>query len=211
MRTGLEAVHNAMHGFVNMGSQHTSFRDPFVFLLHSNVDRLFAMWQTAPDHPERLDPEQVYRSNGSTPPQMDSAIRPWSGVPPTTRPWAPPENEQVVKTYKHPSVVVPRRYDTLPGRLLQAEGRLSFLRVHDVGSGFGPPTDHLDAEVVVRLDSAQGQAFGFQLREDDNEAARRGMLDVLRVAFNENRRVRLEFNKPFGGSNSTLVRVAQVN
>jgi hypothetical protein len=35
MRGLLESVHNAMHGFVNMGSQHTSFRDPFVYLLHS--------------------------------------------------------------------------------------------------------------------------------------------------------------------------------
>ena len=47
MRGLLEGVHNAMHGFVNMGGQHTSFRDPFVFLLHSNVDRLFARWQVS--------------------------------------------------------------------------------------------------------------------------------------------------------------------
>jgi Common central domain of tyrosinase len=55
-RDGLEAVHNRMHGFVNMGRAHISFRDPFVFLLHSNVDRLFARWQTDPAHPERLNP-----------------------------------------------------------------------------------------------------------------------------------------------------------
>ena len=57
MRTLLESAHNRMHGFVNMGSQHTSFRDPFVFLLHSNVDRLFAMCRP------RLDIRK-----GSTPP-----------------------------------------------------------------------------------------------------------------------------------------------
>ncbi len=59
---GLEAAHDRAHGFVNMGGQHTSFRDPFVFLLHSNVDRLFARWQTDPVHPERLKPETVYGS-----------------------------------------------------------------------------------------------------------------------------------------------------
>ena len=123
---------------------------------------------------------------------MDSNIRPWSGVPPTTRPWAPPEDEQVAKTYKHPSVVKPRRYDTLPAEILQVEGRLTFLRVHDVGTRFGPPTDQLDVEGVVRLDSTPDKAFGFQLRPDSNEAARRGMLDVLRIAFNEDRRVRLD-------------------
>src|SRR5262245_59341416 len=60
MRGLLENIHDAMHGFVAMGGPHISFRDPFVFLLHSNVDRLFAMWQTAPGHPERLDPSTVY-------------------------------------------------------------------------------------------------------------------------------------------------------
>src|SRR5262249_17810076 len=34
MRGLLEIVHNNMHGFVNMGTAHISFRDPFVFLLH---------------------------------------------------------------------------------------------------------------------------------------------------------------------------------
>jgi hypothetical protein len=33
-----------------------------VFLLHSNVDRLYAKWQTDPNHPERLDPATVYGS-----------------------------------------------------------------------------------------------------------------------------------------------------
>jgi hypothetical protein len=38
MRKLMENVHNNVHGFVNMGGAHISFRDPFVFLLHSNVD-----------------------------------------------------------------------------------------------------------------------------------------------------------------------------
>jgi hypothetical protein len=65
MRNLLEPVHDAMHGFVRMGGQHISFRDPFVFLLHSNVDRLFARWQTDPAHPERLDPSAVYGSESN--------------------------------------------------------------------------------------------------------------------------------------------------
>jgi hypothetical protein len=109
----MKVVHDAMHGFVAMGSAHFSFRDPFVFLLHSNVDRLFAMWQTASGHPERLDPATVYGTDGISPSTLDNPIAPWAGSPPTTRPWAPPENEQVVKTYKHPSVVRPPCYDTL--------------------------------------------------------------------------------------------------
>ncbi len=113
MASALELAHNRAHGFVNMGSQHTSFRDPFVFLLHSNVDRLFARWQTDPAHPERLDPNAVYGSETGNA-GLNSNIRPWSGVPPTTRPWSPPENQQVAKNYKHPSVVAPPSYDTNP-------------------------------------------------------------------------------------------------
>jgi hypothetical protein len=112
MRRLLESAHNAMHGFVNMGGQHVSFRDPFVFLLHSNVDRLFAMWQTDPAHPERIDPNTVYGSE-SNDPGLNSNIRPWSGVPPTVRPWAPPENEREAKNYKHPSVVTPPSYASI--------------------------------------------------------------------------------------------------
>jgi hypothetical protein len=107
---GLEAAHNRAHGFVNMGSQHTSFRDPFVFLLHSNVDRLFARWQTDPTHPDRLDPTMVYGSE-SADVGLNGNIEPWSGGT-NTRPWAAPENEQVPKNYKHPSIVFPPCYDT---------------------------------------------------------------------------------------------------
>jgi hypothetical protein len=117
MRGLLEFVHNRMHGFVNMGSQHTSFRDPFVFLLHSNVDRLFALWQTDPAHPERLDPNAVYGSESGDA-GLNSDIMPWSGVPPTVRPFAPPENQQVAKDYKHPSVVTPPLYDTRPTHMV---------------------------------------------------------------------------------------------
>ena len=199
-----------MHGFVNMGGQHISFRDPFVFLLHSNVDRLFAMWQTAHGHPERLDPDQVYVSGGSEPTQMNNGIRPWFGNPPTTRPWAPPENEQVSTTYKHPSVVIPRRRHA--SGAAAAGGRAAVVpqgpRRRDP---VRPPADQLDVEVVVRLDSLPNRALGFRLRPDGNEAARRGMLDVLRTAFNQSRRAGLDYDKPFGVENSLLIRVARVN
>jgi hypothetical protein len=36
-------VHSYIGG--TLGNADTSFREPFVFLLHSNVDRLFVLWQ----------------------------------------------------------------------------------------------------------------------------------------------------------------------
>ncbi len=127
MRALMEDAHNDMHGYVRMGSQHISFRDPFVFLLHSNVDRLFARWQTDPAHPTRLDPTAVYgtESNldvvvGSVTQNVNHNVEPWStghsfdqfGVEHFTRPWYAPESQGEPNTYKHPSVVFPPCYDT---------------------------------------------------------------------------------------------------
>jgi hypothetical protein len=116
MRALLESKHNDAHSDYiggTIGNPHISFRDPFVFLLHSNVDRLFAMWQAQAGHPERLAPDTVYGAE-----QGDIAgvtLEPWS-TQLTTRPWAPPENQQQPKTYVHPSVVAPPCYDTLPSQ-----------------------------------------------------------------------------------------------
>ena len=96
------------------------------------------------------------------------------------------------------------------GSLLSASGRVTFLRAHDVGTGFGPPTDFLDAEVVVQLDSQPGKSFGFQLRADNQEDARNGMLDILRSAFRGNRTVLIDYFRT-GIHNGRIVRVAKIN
>ena len=67
--------------------------------------------QTDPAHPERLAGATVYGLESGNA-GLNSNIRPWAGVPATTRPWAPPENQQLAKDYKHPSVVAPPPYDT---------------------------------------------------------------------------------------------------
>jgi hypothetical protein len=144
MRILLERAHDVCHGYIggNLGDPHISFRDPFVFLLHSNVDRLFAMWQKEEGCEWRLDPKYVYGSESNSPTWIDdngdvhvgikSLLAPWSGysvpnptnpdIPPKSkpvRPWAPPENwhekfkGEYVKYSIHPSVVTPRKYDTV--------------------------------------------------------------------------------------------------
>ena len=61
--------HDVAHRYIGgtLRPRHTSFEDPFVFLLHSNVDRLWASWQLRSDgvaHDRetsfRLDPDYVY-------------------------------------------------------------------------------------------------------------------------------------------------------
>ena len=83
--------------------------------------------------------------------------------------------------------------DTPIGSLSVMEGRLTLLHVHDVGTGYGSPHDHLDTEVIVRLDSEPRKAFGFKLRTDHTEPAHKRMLDVLRDAFADDRRVQLTY------------------
>jgi hypothetical protein len=96
------------------------------------------------------------------------------------------------------------------GSLLSATGKVTFLRANDLGTGFGPPTDFLDAEVIVLLDSQPGKGFGFTLRNDSERADHSGMLDVLRSAFAKNRTVRLDYVRT-GLRNGRIIRVETVN
>lgn len=121
-RVAVESSHDSAHIFFGSGNifdPHSAFEDPFVFLLHANVDRLFAMWQTVPGQDWRLDPDQVYGDQKDT---SDSRgilhpLQPWDGtvefgapIPP----WTGGSSDIVVKNCRHPSVVRPPCYDTLP-------------------------------------------------------------------------------------------------
>ena len=91
---------------------------------------------------------------------------------------------------------------------LSTSGRLTFLRVHDVGTGFGPPQDFIDVEVVIILADQEG-AFGFKLRNDENSEAHQGMLNLLRDAFLNDIPVTIDFDidPEFGRKNGFIVRV----
>ena len=103
---------------------------------------------------------------------------------------------------------LPPEWDDPIGAVVATEGRITLLRVHDVGTKFGPATDSIDAEVIIGLDNEPEKAFGFQLRTDDDEQTRRGMLDTLRDAFNRSDRVRLEYTRT-GCRTGTILRVIQ--
>ena len=121
-----------------MGTEHVSLGDPFFFLMHSNLDRLWATWQRAVvggvPQTWRLDPNQMYGSaNGS----LSDSFPPWDGTPGILLanplvPWVPgsiadngandgfinsvggliPNHQIVSKTAKDPTVVIPASYDT---------------------------------------------------------------------------------------------------
>jgi hypothetical protein len=100
--------------------------------------------------------------------------------------------------------------DAAVGSVLNASGRITFLRAHDVGTGFGRPPNLLDGEVVCLLDSIPWMSFGFQLRADTERATRQQMLALLRAAFVANYPVSIDYVRtaPRVG---TVIRVARIN
>ncbi|NUT97066.1 MAG: VWA domain-containing protein [Saccharothrix sp.] len=120
-RQALEVAHDNIHGYIggDIGSLHQAFEDPFVFLLHSNVDRLFAMWQAQPGQDWRLDPAQVYGDQSATADDKGilHPLQPWDGTVQfgsPIEPWVGASPEIVVKNSRDASVVRPPCYDTLP-------------------------------------------------------------------------------------------------
>lgn len=92
--------------------------------------------------------------------------------------------------------------------LLQSRGRLTFLRVHEVGGKFGPPTDQIDVEAVLKLNTLPDRAMGFQIRDDRDRPVHQGMLDLLRDAFSNDFTVVLDYNLDTGKNNGVVIRVA---
>jgi hypothetical protein len=90
---------------------------------------------------------------------------------------------------------------------LQIIGRLSLLRVHELGTKYGPPSDQIDVEVVVQFHGSPSRAFGFKLRDDSRGPAREGMLGLLRDGFNHGWIVGIDYDITTGHSNGVLMRV----
>lgn len=112
--------HNSAHGYVggggNLNFPSTAAEDPFFFLLHGNVDRLWAQWQRDPAMLSRLESATTY-GNQSGNANLNLSMGPWDGSNPNLiEPWtATPMGGQIVsKTPKHASVVSPPIYDSAP-------------------------------------------------------------------------------------------------
>ena len=68
--------------------------------------------------------------------------------------------------------------------------------MHEQGSGYGGGgTNFIDADVVFKLDSRPDKAFGFYLRNDDNQPIRQGMLDLVRDAMTHGLKVTTDFTE----------------
>lgn len=140
-RQALTQVHNnSAHSCIGgtIVDPHTAFEDPFVFIMHSNVDRLWAAWQTQAGQTQRLTPATAYGDGSATlgdesnDPDLVAPLQPWAGNPPYCKgfipappagcpvfPWdtslplsSDPDSRPIDKSSKDPGVVRPPRYDT---------------------------------------------------------------------------------------------------
>ena len=66
------------------------------------------------------------------------------------------------------------------------------IRVHAHGSGYGPSAHRLNEDCIITLDSESGTAFGVDLSGVNAPAGRR-MFDLLRIAFQNQNPVKLEY------------------
>lgn len=88
----------------------TAARDPFFFLLHTNVDRLWAQWQR--DNLGRMNRATAYgldAGNGN----IIGTLTPWNGND-GVQPWTAGGGYILNKTPSSPSIVTPPIYDIAP-------------------------------------------------------------------------------------------------
>jgi hypothetical protein len=86
-------------------------------------------------------------------------------------------------------------------------GKITFIRINDVGGQFGPPSDRIDVEVVIKISSKPDNTFGFKLRKDDNQITHEAMLNLLKEAFDNDKNIKIEYNAINGKKNYVLFRV----
>jgi len=87
------------------------------------------------------------------------------------------------------------------------QGKIKYLMAQAVGGGWGPPTDFLDIEGIVRLEGSN-ESFGFQLRAGDNNlSANLAMFALLRDAYTHGYSVVLAGWFDPGKTNGRLARV----
>jgi hypothetical protein len=91
--------------------------------------------------------------------------------------------------------------------LLNATGKITLLRVHEMGTGYGPAADSIDVEVVFQMNTIPNVSIGFTLRNDASGPVHEGMLDLLRDAFTFGWTVHVDYEIGAGKRNGTLLRI----
>lgn len=90
---------------------------------------------------------------------------------------------------------------------LRKSGKLTFLRAHDGGFGFGPDSDHIDGDVIGRISAEPDHAFGLEMRNDNKLPAHEAMFALLRDGFNQDWDTTVEYDLDDNRKNGDLFRI----
>lgn len=88
----------------------------------------------------------------------------------------------------------------------RAIGKVTFLRLHDMNTGFGPPADPTPGELIISLDSEPNVWFGLALRAGVSEAMAKGSLDLVRDSFMNDSVIAIEY-QAVGPTGRDVIRV----
>lgn len=86
-------------------------------------------------------------------------------------------------------------WDTKPATNVR-RGKITFLRVSTPKDKWGPVGRQVFAEVMIKLDTLRGKAYGFQLRKGSNTAANSAMFELLKDAYKYNWTVIIDVQEP---------------
>ncbi|MGS0527954.1 hypothetical protein ACU8V7_24975 [Zobellia nedashkovskayae] len=81
------------------------------------------------------------------------------------------------------------------GQIISSQGKVGLLRVNEVGSGYGPAYDNLNAEVIFQLEGINDKTFGFKLKSGESSEVNKGMLNLLREAFKSDKEVLVDYKR----------------
>lgn len=84
-------------------------------------------------------------------------------------------------------------------QLFQTTGLVEWIRVNNVGTGYGPPSDFIDGEVIFKLTN-ENDRYGFKLRDNPNALVAQGGLSLLEEAMRNDWRINVDFDD-CGGNN----------
>ena len=170
-----DCSHNYSHGYIGGSSGNMSYlslaaQDPFFFLLHGNIDRLWAQWQRNPSNLALLDPTMTY-SPDTLNANITTTMGPWDGVHGTSlQPWTTAGGYIVSKLPTDPSVVSPPIYDAAPLTIpVLQPGQAVVIQIPWYPpnpadfSSFGPDQGHFC--LLARIETSTTAPFGMTFPE----------------------------------------------
>lgn len=203
----LETNHRLAHSYLGktLNCKHTSFQDPFAYLLHSNVDKIWAYWQRQPHALHRLDASAVY-GNLSASYYLHESMQPWCGTvsfASPVAPWLPGSNSVQTKNAFDPSVVIPVSYDVAPLTIPVLQPGESVVvaypwHVPDLMPLTDQGADTLSILLLARIETSGDAPYGMtapetedvasNIRNNNNVAARRiavSLISATTATFSE--------------------------